>query len=136
VQAQGSLLALLFFDRYFSEMDDVLDFIRDFGMADYSIDGLHVLIGFIAYVTFWTASVRLISSMKHLNRTSIKRVVNFFFSFFIYGFFLLIMLHAFLNEDYFKLGIELFMLVLSKNLIGKMYDRYDRFVDNIAEKTT
>jgi hypothetical protein len=136
VQAQGSLLALLFFDRYFSEMDNVLNFIRDFRMADHGINGWHVLIGFVAYVTFWTASVRVISSMKNLNKISMKRFVNFFFSFFIYVFFLLIMLHAFLNEDYFKLGLELFILVLSKNLIGKMYDRYDRFVDNIAEKTT
>jgi hypothetical protein len=136
VQAQGLLLAPLFFDRYFSEMNDALDFIRDFRMADYGINGWHVLIGFVAYLTCWTASVRLLSSMKNLNKTSMKRFVNFFFSFFIYGFFLLIMLHAFLNEDYFKLGLELFMLVLSKNLIGKMYDRYDRFVDNIAEKTT
>jgi hypothetical protein len=136
VQAQGLLLAPLFFDGYFSGMDNVLDFIRDFRMADYGIDGWHVLMGFMAYVTFWMASVRLISSMKNLNKTSIKRFVNFFFSFFIYGLFLLIMLHAFLNQDYFKLGLELFMLVLSKNLIGKIYDRYDRFVDNIADKTT
>jgi hypothetical protein len=80
VQAQGSLLALLFFDRYFSGMY-VLDFIRDFNIADYGVTGLYFLIGFAAVVLLWEVSHRFLFPKEDPRKNQIRRVGNFIFSF-------------------------------------------------------
>jgi hypothetical protein len=136
VQAQGSLLALLFFDHYFSGMDNVLDFIRDFNIADYGVTGLYFLIGFAAVVLLWEVSHRFLFLNEDPRKNQIKREGNFIFSFVVYSVFLCLMLQHFLNEEYFRAFLMLFFLMHSKNVFGRLYDGYDRFIDRVADKTT
>lgn len=117
-------------------MANSLDFIRDFNIADYGITGWYFWTGYILLVILWMVYHRFVLSKKTPYWERTTRIINFGFKFLFYAVYLLLMLQAYLNDDYSKLLVELLMLVLAINVVGKLYDRYDKFIDKIADKTT
>ncbi len=117
-------------------MNSAFEFIRDFKASDYGISIWHVGIAVVVFLLTWNLLIRAISFIKTPFASSVKRGVNVVYSVVVYGVFLMMMLHAYLNEEYVKLFVELLMMAVSRNLIGKFYDRYDKFVDEAADRTS
>jgi hypothetical protein len=134
VLAQGLFLALCFFGDYFSEMNDALEFIRDFKMADYGISGWDLLIAVAAAIVVWIVLPGMIALTNIASRSSVRMIVNIVFRFLFAGLFLVMIIHEFLNQEYIKIMITVLLLILSQHEI--LFARYDKFIDRVADKTT
>ena len=117
-------------------MNDVLNFIRDFNIADYGATGWYLLGGLVSLVLIWEISHRYFLAKEDSRKYSVKRVVKFTLAFLVYTAALFLMLQDYLNEKYYKIFLMLFFLMVSKNVFGRFYVRYDKFIDAIADKTT
>jgi hypothetical protein len=117
-------------------MNATLDFVRDFKLADYGISGWDLLIGAAAFIVMSIVAPNLSVWVKIPDAESIKKRVNFVLIALAAAVCVLMMVHAILNENYFKLILPIIWLIMHKNLVDRFYTSYDKFIDKVADKTT
>lgn len=135
MQAQGEFLAPCFFDGYFSEMNDALEFLREFKITDYGISYWDAAIAFAAILAGVAIVPRLAAFAKISSIGRARKVVSLAVIFLCSVFCLLIMLNAILNEDYTKVIGPVIVIIMQKNLVDRFYAFYDKAVDKMIDKT-
>ena len=117
-------------------MESVFAFIREFKISSYGLDGWDVLIITGLVIFGFILLKRTVSFITPKKARFINRILTYIFYLIVYGVWAFIIANSILTDDYGRAVVISFILILPalRKLVSTFYERYDNWIDRIADR--
>lgn len=116
-----------------NHMSEIFDHIKNYQLSPFGLGGWGVWL-VLLFAAITVTGITRVLTVKGMHR--VARLVTIIFYVLSGCFALLVLMHLYLNAKYFYMSLMVFLMSLPelKKLIGKLYHRYDAYMEKRFEK--